>query len=113
MEVADDEKPEQGKAESRNHPPLRLAPFVLERISRYEERVSDEIPQSHVATISEQLLEFRVDFPYSEHPWLIQRRAGHGPPLARPQAGELEQRLLCLSRQPQTAVAARPRCPAK
>jgi hypothetical protein len=35
MEVADDEKREQRKAESRNHPPLRFAPFVLEGISRF------------------------------------------------------------------------------
>ena len=98
---------------SRNHPPLRLAPFVLERISWFEERVSNEIPQSHVATIPEQLLEFRVDFLYREHSRLIQRRAGHGPPPVRQWAGEPGARPPHLSRQPQTAIAARLRCPAK
>jgi hypothetical protein len=44
MEVADDEKPQQRDAASRDQPPLRFAPFVLEWISRFEERVSDEIP---------------------------------------------------------------------
>ena len=91
---------------------LGCPPFLLERISRVEERVSDEIPQSHVVTIPEQLLEFRVDFLYGEHSRLIRRRAGHGPPPARLWAGEPEARPPHLSRQPQTAIAARRRCPA-
>ena len=103
VEVAEYEKPERRNAESRNHPPLRLAPFVLERISWFEERVSNEIPQSHVATIPEQLLEFSVDFLYREHPRLIRLRAGHGPPPARLRAGEPVARPPPLSSQPQTA----------
>ena len=36
-----------------------------------QECVTYEISQSHVVTIPEQLVEFRVDFLYREHSWVI------------------------------------------
>src|SRR5437016_6098479 len=111
MEVADDQNSEQRKAACRDHPPLRLAPSVLEWISWFQECVSQEVPQSHVVTIPEQVLEFLVDFLHREHSLLIQWRAGHEPPPARPRAAEPGARPPHLSRRPQTLIAARLQCP--
>ena len=63
--------PSSESANHRDHPPLGFSPFVLEGISGLQECVTYEISQSHVVTIPEQLLEFRVDFLYREHSWLI------------------------------------------
>jgi hypothetical protein len=71
VEGAEDQQSEQRKSNHRDHPPLGSSLFVLERISGLQECVTYEISQSHVVTIPEQLVEFRVDFPYREHSWLI------------------------------------------
>ena len=63
--------PSSEKSDRRDHPPLGFSPFILEGISGLEKCVTHEISQSHVVTIPEQLVEFRVDFLYREHSWLI------------------------------------------